>query len=46
MFQTRADHDVSHCVQCGVCETKCPQGIKIVEQLQLAHDRLKGWVET
>jgi predicted aldo/keto reductase-like oxidoreductase len=45
MFQTRADRDVSHCVKCGICETKCPQGIKIVEQLQLAHDSLKGWVE-
>ncbi len=24
----------SNCIQCGICETKCPQGINIVEQLQ------------
>jgi predicted aldo/keto reductase-like oxidoreductase len=45
MFLTNAGHDASHCVACGACETKCPQGIKVIEQLNIAHNALKGWVE-
>jgi len=45
MFLTRAGVDASNCVECGVCETKCPQGIKIIEGLKTSHELLKGWVE-
>jgi len=26
------------CVRCGLCETKCPQGVSIMEDLQKAHE--------
>jgi len=26
--------DVSHCIECGECEGKCPQHLKIVKQLK------------
>lgn len=29
------------CIECGSCETKCPQGIPIVEKLKDAHSALK-----
>ncbi|GHU78876.1 aldo/keto reductase [Clostridia bacterium] len=45
MFLTRSGSDATNCVECGVCETKCPQGIKIIDQLKLVHETLKGWVE-
>ena len=28
---------VDKCVQCGLCETKCPQGVPIMEKLKEAH---------
>jgi len=28
------------CIECGECESKCPQGISIIEQLKQAHDTL------
>lgn len=28
------DNDASHCIECGVCETKCPQKIRIREKLK------------
>ncbi|MDR3120964.1 MAG: aldo/keto reductase [Clostridiales bacterium] len=45
MFLTRAGTDATKCVECGACETKCPQEIKIIEQLKLVHETLQGWVE-
>lgn len=45
MFVTRRGADASNCVECGLCETKCPQHIDIRNQLKIAHDALKGWVE-
>jgi len=46
MFATNGKYSADHCVMCGGCEPKCPQNIKITEQLKVAHDALKGWVET
>ncbi|MDR1099197.1 MAG: aldo/keto reductase [Treponema sp.] len=45
MFQTRFNQDASHCIECKVCETKCPQHIEIAGELKAAHEKLKGWVE-
>lgn len=45
MFTTRFGGDVSHCTKCGACVKKCPQHIDVVSQLQIAHEKLKGWVE-
>jgi predicted aldo/keto reductase-like oxidoreductase len=45
MFATRGKRDATHCVECGECEKKCPQGIEIIKQLKVAHEALKGWVE-
>lgn len=45
MFLRNAEADVSHCIECGICETKCPQHIKIIEELQNAHAKLDGWYE-
>ena len=34
-----------NCIECGECEEKCPQGIKIIESLKAAHEELydKEW---
>ncbi|MDR1541717.1 MAG: aldo/keto reductase [Clostridiales bacterium] len=45
MFLSRAGSDASKCVECGVCEKKCPQGIDIIQKLKTSHEALKGWVE-
>lgn len=45
MFMSRANQGVANCAACGECEKKCPQRIGIIEQLKLAHDALKNWVE-
>lgn len=45
MFLGRSGADASHCVACGACEAKCPQHIKIIDQLKVAHKALEGWVE-
>jgi len=37
--------DASSCVGCGECKSKCPQGIDIINQLKVAHEALKGWIE-
>lgn len=31
----------SECVACGICESKCPNGIPIIQQLQDAHKAMK-----
>jgi len=46
MFITKAGGDASNCMECGLCEPKCPQGIKIIDELKTAHELLKGWTET
>jgi predicted aldo/keto reductase-like oxidoreductase len=45
LFQTRSNQDASHCIECRVCEEKCPQRIAIVKELKAAHEKLKGWIE-
>ena len=44
-FGSSAGSDATRCAACGECETKCPQSIEIINQLQVAHEALKGWVE-
>jgi len=34
--------DASKCIECGICETKCPQKLPIVKQLQETHKTLIG----
>jgi predicted aldo/keto reductase-like oxidoreductase len=45
MFLGRGGMDASKCTECGTCEPKCPQNIKIVEQLKMSHESLAGWIE-
>lgn len=45
MFLRNAGADASHCIECGACETKCPQHIEIMKQLKVAHEKLDGWYE-
>jgi predicted aldo/keto reductase-like oxidoreductase len=45
MFATEGGRSADKCVQCGACESKCPQAIPIIEQLKVAHEALKGWRE-
>ncbi|MBD3292405.1 MAG: aldo/keto reductase [Armatimonadia bacterium] len=37
---TNPDEWASHCVECGICEEKCPQGIPIIDTLAEAHEAL------
>jgi len=39
---THLPHSAEDCTQCGVCEPKCPYGIKIGERLHRAHRVLSG----
>jgi predicted aldo/keto reductase-like oxidoreductase len=44
-FLTAMKGDVSHCVECATCESKCPQHLEIIKNLKVAHESLKGWIE-
>ena len=35
--------DASQCIECGKCESHCPQGIKIREELKNANKVLRPW---
>ncbi|NLO05425.1 MAG: aldo/keto reductase [candidate division WS1 bacterium] len=37
---TNPDEWASHCVECGLCEERCPQNIPIIEKLAAAHEAL------
>ena len=43
-FLTRRKGDASQCTECGECEKKCPQHIKIADNLKMVHEVLKGAV--
>ena len=45
MFAKRMGSDATRCVECGLCEKKCPQHIDIIRQLKIAHAALDGWIE-
>jgi predicted aldo/keto reductase-like oxidoreductase len=44
-FQVGFGQDASGCVECKICETKCPQHIPVARELKKAHEKLKGWIE-
>jgi len=44
-FLSSRGADASSCAECGECEQKCPQHIDIINQLKVAHEALKGWIE-
>ena len=39
-FEWMPGKDASHCTDCGVCESKCPQKLSIREQLRETHSAL------
>lgn len=45
MFTRRGGRGVEKCTGCGECSPKCPQGINIPKELQVAHRALDGWNE-
>ncbi|MDR1986255.1 MAG: aldo/keto reductase [Treponema sp.] len=45
MLMGRQNQDASQCKACGTCEARCPQHIPIIQELQTAHEALKGWIE-
>ena len=36
--------DASQCVECGVCESKCPQDIAVIESLKAAHSTMLSFM--
>jgi predicted aldo/keto reductase-like oxidoreductase len=44
-FLKNSNVDASHCVACGACAKKCPQHIKVPDELKKAHALLDGWQE-
>ncbi|TFF63843.1 MAG: hypothetical protein EU521_00085 [Promethearchaeota archaeon] len=40
-FWPQGEH-ADACLECGECETKCPQNIPIIQQLKYAHNILSG----
>ena len=44
-FMGNMKSDATRCVECGECETKCPQNISIMQELKNCHEKLQGWVE-
>lgn len=38
--------NAEECIECGLCEEKCPQQLKIREELKKAHATLSGCVES
>lgn len=36
---TRRSHHASECIQCGQCETNCPFGVVIIEQMEKAAEK-------
>ncbi|MCX6647623.1 MAG: aldo/keto reductase [bacterium] len=38
----KPEERANNCTECGECEEKCPQGIKIIEELKKCHEKLSG----
>ena len=45
MFTRRGKRSALECSSCGMCIDKCPQGLDIPKELQIAHKALDGWEE-
>lgn len=37
-FLMNSQHDATQCVECGLCESLCPQNIPIIQELKRVHD--------